>query len=295
MTTNAIERCRKALESDDMLAWATRDDFSELLSERDALRARLDRLAAAAESPQPDPDAKLRELREWVRERGAPKDGPGRSVLSYDLLAEINLLLAEPASEPQHPFTATQYFMLLDEDKRCGTTLAKDYLAKHPVSAIMLTEIDRLFVWPSPEPPKDPDRTPRCYVPTKPEPSADAREATTNINDWITRMEALAKAATPGPWIVCHSEHPRKDENIAHIAAWNPDVVQRVLAVVQAAKDLLAHNPESYSRNAPGHSHQRPGIWDDDNLPNKAGKPCSYCLAWSNMRASIDALAGGKP
>ena len=32
--------------------------------------------------------------------------------------------------------------------------------------------------------------------------------------------------------------------------------------------------------DAPGHSHQVPGIWDKDN-GERAGKPCELCLAWA--------------
>ncbi len=40
-------------------------------------------------------------------------------------------------------------------------------------------------------------------------------------------------------------------------------------------------------KNAPGHAHQIPGIWDSDN-GKKAGKPCAWCLTWSKFTALID-------
>lgn len=35
--------------------------------------------------------------------------------------------------------------------------------------------------------------------------------------------------------------------------------------------------------NAPGHAHRRPGIWDSDNEPGIAGKPCAWCLTWAKF------------
>ncbi|MBT9570041.1 MAG: hypothetical protein IV106_02815 [Pseudomonas umsongensis] len=37
--------------------------------------------------------------------------------------------------------------------------------------------------------------------------------------------------------------------------------------------------------NAPGHSHNKPGIWDEDNGA-KAGKDCAWCKVW-NFAISI--------
>jgi hypothetical protein len=43
--------------------------------------------------------------------------------------------------------------------------------------------------------------------------------------------------------------------------------------------------------NAPGHAHEIPGIWDDDNGA-KSGKPCAWCLTWSKFTALIAATPG---
>jgi hypothetical protein len=40
--------------------------------------------------------------------------------------------------------------------------------------------------------------------------------------------------------------------------------------------------------NAPGHCHSEPGIWDDDNMPDKAGKPCAWCLTWRKFTALVN-------
>ncbi len=41
-----------------------------------------------------------------------------------------------------------------------------------------------------------------------------------------------------------------------------------------------------------GHSHSRPGIWDDDNVRNGlAGKPCEECAARERLAAALDAAS----
>lgn len=41
--------------------------------------------------------------------------------------------------------------------------------------------------------------------------------------------------------------------------------------------------------NAPGHGHREIGIWDDDNPPELAGKPCQWCADWARFRAALTA------
>ena len=43
--------------------------------------------------------------------------------------------------------------------------------------------------------------------------------------------------------------------------------------------------------NAPGHAHETPGVWDDDNRAETAGKPCELCAAWNHARAVVAAAA----
>jgi len=47
--------------------------------------------------------------------------------------------------------------------------------------------------------------------------------------------------------------------------------------------------------DAPGHAHTIPGVWDSDNGPKKAGKPCAWCLTWSKFTTLIAAhgIGGG--
>lgn len=35
------------------------------------------------------------------------------------------------------------------------------------------------------------------------------------------------------------------------------------------------------------HSHQRPGIWDDSNRPEIAGKPCEQCAARARLMVAL--------
>jgi hypothetical protein len=51
---------------------------------------------------------------------------------------------------------------------------------------------------------------------------------------------------------------------------------------------------EGDGHNAPGHCHRRPGIWDDDNKPEKAGKPCAWCLTWAKFTAIIGRAEAGE-
>lgn len=46
-------------------------------------------------------------------------------------------------------------------------------------------------------------------------------------------------------------------------------------------------------RDAPGHHHTVAGVWDADNDPEIAGKPCEWCAHWALARAAIAAATGG--
>jgi hypothetical protein len=61
-------------------------------------------------------------------------------------------------------------------------------------------------------------------------------------------------------------------------------------------RDLLAavvreipHRNPTRNGDAPGHSHRKPGIWDDFNGP-KSGTPCAWCLVWKEANQAIAAL-----
>lgn len=38
----------------------------------------------------------------------------------------------------------------------------------------------------------------------------------------------------------------------------------------------------------PGHNHSTPGVWDNDNKPELAGKPCAWCALWNEIREMTD-------
>ena len=36
--------------------------------------------------------------------------------------------------------------------------------------------------------------------------------------------------------------------------------------------------------NGPGHAHQKPGVWDESNKSNLAGRPCKWCALWAGFK-----------
>lgn len=59
---------------------------------------------------------------------------------------------------------------------------------------------------------------------------------------------------------------------------------------------VIAELPERMGKtrngNAPGHSHDKPGIWDSDNGA-LAGKECAWCKVWNSAAAAIEAHKAG--
>ena len=56
-------------------------------------------------------------------------------------------------------------------------------------------------------------------------------------------------------------------------------------AILEAVRRELN---EGNRGDAPGHAHHRPGIWDDDNRPAIAGKPCAWCMTWAKFTAIVE-------
>ena len=54
-------------------------------------------------------------------------------------------------------------------------------------------------------------------------------------------------------------------------------------------RDLLQGVFDHYTDRdqGPGHAHTVPGIWDDDNPPELAGKPCEWCALWERVRQAL--------
>lgn len=44
---------------------------------------------------------------------------------------------------------------------------------------------------------------------------------------------------------------------------------------------------------APGHSHDVPGIWDNDSDPAIAGKSCDWCAHWNAARSTLKGNSNG--
>lgn len=70
-------------------------------------------------------------------------------------------------------------------------------------------------------------------------------------------------------------------ERYAHPPAGSADVLTMLVDIFQKIDG---------GRDAPKHHHTIPGIWDADNPPDIAGKPCEWCAQWSRARAAIAAL-----
>jgi hypothetical protein len=68
---------------------------------------------------------------------------------------------------------------------------------------------------------------------------------------------------------------------------------ERVRVLEAALRTVLAGDPDDsrrpYEKNAPGHAHWKPGIWDRDN-GERAGKPCEWCAAWHAAHAALEGI-----
>lgn len=69
------------------------------------------------------------------------------------------------------------------------------------------------------------------------------------------------------------------------------DRVEEQKAEIKRLRDMLRAVVEQLSGrqirsigDAPGHSHDRPGIWDDDNS-ELSGQPCAWCALWKEAVA----------
>jgi hypothetical protein len=56
-------------------------------------------------------------------------------------------------------------------------------------------------------------------------------------------------------------------------------------SVFTAVVDELGRD-EGSTGDAPGHSHDVPGIWDRDN-GERAGKTCAWCLLWKSAKQLV--------
>jgi hypothetical protein len=65
-----------------------------------------------------------------------------------------------------------------------------------------------------------------------------------------------------------------------------------ITELLEALEAIVGHYAgQTQDGNAPGHGHLVSGIWDDDNNPIKAGKPCQWCAQWN---AALHVIAKAK-
>jgi hypothetical protein len=80
--------------------------------------------------------------------------------------------------------------------------------------------------------------------------------------------------------------HPMVAQAAAHIA--------RTEALLEEVRGALATVIRHFDgRDAPGHMHDVAGVWDRDNTPDKAGKPCEWCAQWNAARATLAKMEAG--
>lgn len=66
------------------------------------------------------------------------------------------------------------------------------------------------------------------------------------------------------------------------------------LAQLAEARGLLeaVYSEMNDGRDAPGHSHQKKGVWDSGNPPELSGRPCNWCETWDKARAFLSRTGG---
>lgn len=100
------------------------------------------------------------------------------------------------------------------------------------------------------------------------------------------------RAQTSGPGTPDEWE---RTATVDAIAEWNKRdtaEVDRLRQTVAWLRGLIATVVERMERedgsgpDAPGHCHEKPGVWDADNRREIAGKPCEWCHIWSEFKAA---------
>lgn len=101
-----------------------------------------------------------------------------------------------------------------------------------------------------------------------------------NIRIWTSAQKDIRKLAeTVGFELV-----PLYTSPVVAAPARVPDGLADVMAAVFRE---LEHR-EGSRGNAPGHSHDVPGVWDSDNGPI-SGQPCAWCALWNKAKAMLSA------
>lgn len=86
------------------------------------------------------------------------------------------------------------------------------------------------------------------------------------------KATALAERQTPAP--------AQQAEGDARDAATWREILEAVV------REMPKRGNDARNGNAPGHCHDKPGIWDGDNGP-LAGTECAWCKTWNKAVAAI--------
>lgn len=78
---------------------------------------------------------------------------------------------------------------------------------------------------------------------------------------------------------------------LAGVAAGREEA-QAEIAMLRGHLTTIIDRMGKGDRDAPGHSHDKPGIWDADNKPGVAGTKCQWCAEWGAARAAIRQMGG---
>jgi hypothetical protein len=78
-------------------------------------------------------------------------------------------------------------------------------------------------------------------------------------------------------------EQPQQPASSAGLTPSDREIVTSVVAYL---------NKQRSNSDAPGHSHRTPGVWDESNRPEIAGKPCEWCALWKRFAALATPSAG---
>jgi hypothetical protein len=86
----------------------------------------------------------------------------------------------------------------------------------------------------------------------------------------------------------CGVIHKRDAEFIAASRSLLPAALDTIEELVGLLREVMAPlNDHTYM----GHAHQLPGVWDYDNGPERAGKPCEQCALHdrvNDLLATVD-------
>ena len=122
---------------------------------------------------------------------------------------------------------------------------------------------------------------------------------------------------TPGPWECQATDREGPDFGVSIVGSnlgglvgyalpWPTELdsgdytrVEANARLIAAAPGLLGSLQAIFAeldkgRDAPGHCHDKAGVWDADNGPELAGKPCDWCTQWEAASLAI-AKATGLP